>query len=384
MQWINFLHIYQPGNMNDYIIKEATQKSYLRIIRALEEHPQIKFTLNISGCLLTRWESLGYHDLFTRIKKLIDSGRLELVGTASYHPILPLISIGEAERQIKENEAILQKYFGANFKPRGFFFPEMAYGPAVAKLIKKLGYEYLILDEIACNGKLNQTDCAQVYLDKNSALKIIFRSRKISNSYVPESILKLLQSGKNNQIIVTATDGELYGLRYNDPTAIFENILTDPKLQTLTISEFIGAQKGAPVKVSASTWESTEKELKNKQPYAIWFNKKNKLQALLWRLAKVAEDSTEKFSKDKNIYWVRRHLARGLASCMFWWASAKDFRPVFGPVAWSPDEIEKGTNELVRAVRSITDSKSKPDKIKAEKLYLQIIKLTWTIHWKKF
>lgn len=384
MQWINFLHIYQPGNMNDYIIKEATQKSYLRIIRALEEHPQTRFTLNISGCLLTRWESLGYHDLFTRIKKLIDSGRLELVGTASYHPILPLISIGEAERQIKENEAILQKYFGANFKPRGFFFPEMAYSPAVAKLIKKLGYEYLILDEIACNGKLNQTDCAQVYLDKNSALKIIFRSRKISNSYVPESILKLLQSGKNNQTIITATDGELYGLRYNDPTAIFENILTDPKLQTLTISEFIGAQKGAPVKALASTWESTEKELKNKQPYAIWLNKKNRLQALLWRLARVAEDSTEKFSKDKNIYWVRRHLSRGLASCMFWWASAKDFRPVFGPIAWSPDEIEKGVSELVRAVRSIADPKSKPAKIKAEKLYLQIIKLTWATHWKKF
>lgn len=384
MQWINFLHIYQPGNMNDYAIKEATQKSYLRIIRALEEHPQTRFTLNISGCLLASWESLGYHDLFTRIKKLMDSGRLELVGTASYHPILPLISIGEAERQIKENEAILQKYFGANFKPRGFFFPEMAYSPAVAKLIKKLGYEYLILDEIACNGKLNQTDCAQVYLDKNSALKIIFRSRKISNSYVPESILKLLQSGEDNQTIITATDGELYGLRYGDPTAIFENILTDPKLQTLTVSEFIGAQKGIPVKALASTWESTEKELKAKQPYAIWLNKKNKLQTLLWQLAKVAENSTEKFSKDKNIYWVKRHLARGLVSCVFWWASAKDFRPVFGPVAWSPDEIEKGANELVRAVRSITDQKSKPDKIKAEKLYLQIIKLTWTTHWKKF
>ena len=65
--WINFLHIYQPINTDAYIIKEATDKSYWRIINALNEHPKINFTLNISGCLLLRWEELGYKKLIVNI-----------------------------------------------------------------------------------------------------------------------------------------------------------------------------------------------------------------------------------------------------------------------------------------------------------------------------
>jgi len=308
-----------------------------------------------------------------------------LVGTASFHPILPLIMNEEAVRQIKDNETILKKHFGKNFKPRGFFLPEMAYGIEAAKLIKKLGYEYLILDEIAYNGKLNQADCAKIYLDQNSGLKIIFRSRLLSNSYVPESILKILTGqGGGNKIIVTATDAELYGLRHGDPKAIFENILSSTELKTLTISEFINKKNTEPVSALSSTWESTEKELEEKKPYMLWQNKKNGLQNALWELAGLAQKSAKKFKNDKNKKWVKWHLERGLASCAFWWASKRDLRQVFGPIAWNPDKIERGANDLVRAVRSITDPKSKVEKIQAEKSYLKIIKLTWKSHWKNF
>ena len=63
MLWINFLHIYQPVNTDAYIIREATDRSYLRLIRALEEHSDLHFTFNISGCLFLRWKELGYHDI---------------------------------------------------------------------------------------------------------------------------------------------------------------------------------------------------------------------------------------------------------------------------------------------------------------------------------
>ena len=47
MLWINFLHIYQPANSDAFVIREATEKSYLRLIRALEEHPNLHFTFKI-------------------------------------------------------------------------------------------------------------------------------------------------------------------------------------------------------------------------------------------------------------------------------------------------------------------------------------------------
>lgn len=383
MLWINFLHLYQPANADDHTIKEATEKSYLRIIRALEEHPRVKFTLNINGCLIERWQELGYSNLIKRINRIIEKKQIELTGTAFYHPILPLVPEEEAVRQIKEQEKILKKHFGKHLPLRGFFLPEMAYGQEAGKLVKRLGYQWIIAGELSYNGKLNQVDFSKVYQDKTNKLKVIFRARNLSRSYVPHELTKIIKNSKNNKkIIITATDGELYGLKHNDPTAEFEKLLGLSKLRTQTISEFISGQKNTiKIEIIPGSWESTEKELKNNLPYALWFNKKNKIQNKLWQFAKFAYDIIKRHSKDKNYYWARWHLSRGLASCAFWWASARDFRHVFGPVAWGPDEIEKGANELVRSIRTLDKTTTRQTKIKAEKIYLNIKHMIWRKHW---
>lgn len=377
MIWINFLHLYQPANMDDYRIKEATELSYSRIVRALEEHPKTKFTINISGCLISRWENLGYSDLIKRIKNLIDKKQIELVGSAAYHPILPLISEGEAKRQIIENEEIIKKHFGP-IELKGFFFPEMAYGHKVAKIIKSMGYEYLILDEISRNGKLNQTDTKKIYLDKNSGLKIIFRERNLSKKYIPDELLK---QKSQNGFFITATDGELYGLRHLDPTGEFEKLLKNKNLVTKTISEFVAEKKPTEkINIVSSNWESTEEDIKRKNYYALWQNKKNKIQNELWRLASIAGKLEEKNKKDKNYYWARWHLVRGLASCTFWWASGENLGK-FSPLSWNPDEIERGTNELIRSIRALDNQKTRKEKIQSEKIYIKIKQLTWKHHW---
>ena len=103
------MHLYQPANASVHTIKEATKLSYWRLVRALEENPKIKFTLNITGCLLLRWDELGFSDLIKRINNLIKKGQIELTGSAAYHPILPLIPSEEIKRQIEENEFILKR-----------------------------------------------------------------------------------------------------------------------------------------------------------------------------------------------------------------------------------------------------------------------------------
>ncbi len=381
MKWLNFLHLYQPVNEDAHNIKEATEKSYLRIIRALEEHPNIKFTMNITGCLFLRWDELGYRDLISRIKKLIRKGQLELVSSAAYHPLLPLIPKEEAIEQIKENEKILKKYLGDNLKLYGFFFPEMAYSKDAAKIVRKLGYEWIIVDEIAYNGQLNKVDCSKIYLDKNSKLQVMFRSRLDSYNYVPEIVLKNLGEEKT-QTMVTATDGELYGLRHEDPTAELEKLLKQKDLETETFSNYIeGKEIEKEIKLLASCWDSGEDDLKNNSPYILWNDKQNKIQQKIWKLTGLAYKAYSKNKDDENKYWVRWHLVRGLASCTFWWASAKDFSHVYGPYAWNPDLIERGINELVRSVRAIEDEKSRKTKIKAEKLYIKIKRMVWNKHW---
>jgi len=380
--WINFLHLYQPANVDAYHIEEAVDKSYSRLVRALERHPQIKFNFNISGCLLLRLEELNRLDLVARIKELIDRGQIEITGTAAYHALLPLVSEAEVVKQIKENEIILQKYFGADFKPQGFFFPEMAYSPKVAKIVKKLGHKWIIVDEILYNGRLNQVDFSQVYTDQNSGLKVIFRSRHFSNSYVPDNLKNFFAK---NRVVITATDGELYGLRHEDPTGELEKILGADFFATQLISDFIATRKKTiPVKLLSGNWEATPIELKNREPYALWQKKNHEIQKALWGLADFAQAVSREHTKDKNYYWSRWHLVRGLASCTFWWASGRDFSHNFGPRAWSPDEIERGINELIRSIRSLHSHTTRATKIKAEKMYLQIQRLIWEKHWRYY
>ncbi len=400
LTWVNFLHWYQPANVDGHIIKEATEESYLRLIRALEEHAKIKFTINITGCLILRWEEYKYFDLIKRIRSLTKKGQIELTGSAAYHPILPLIPEKEAIRQIKENEDILKYFIDKKFKPKGFFLPELVYSSKVAKLIKKLGYKWLLLDEIAYNGKLpfyaklpmqpeamadkNKVDFNKVYYDANSKMKVVFRSRKYSKCYVPNFLRDEIKKKNHNNLYITATDAELYGLRHIDHTAVFEKLLKDERLATLTISEFISQRKAVEkIRPLACSWESTEKELKEGKPYILWHDKDNDIQQKLWKLASLVYQTVEKYKRDNNYGWARWHLVRGLASCTFWWASAKDFR-LFGPISWSPDEIERGSNELIRAIRVLDDVTTRKIKIRAEKLYIEIKQVVWKKHWRYY
>lgn len=381
MKWINFLHFYQPVHIDAHIVEEATDNSYLRIVRALLENPQAKFNFNINGCLILRWEELGYRHLIEDIKKLLDRGQIDLSGTAAYHPLIPLIPEKEAVRQIKENEAILARVF-SGYKPTGFFFPEMAYSPEAARLVKSLGYQWVILDEIAHWQISREIDYTVPYIDENSGLYAVLRERKASNSYVPKTIDDMLDKKDGREIIITTTDAELYGLRHTDKSRTLEKILKRPDLTTERISDFVraGKEQARKIKPLAHSWATGPEEFKKNEPFNLWREKDNIVQKKLWDLAEFVYNAIEKYRDDENYNWARWHFVRGLSSCTFWWASAKDFR-LFGPISWSPDEIERGTNELIRSIRALESEDSREYKLRAEKKYVEIKKIIWEQHW---
>lgn len=379
--WINLLHFYQPPTADNETVIEAAEKSYKRIISALERNPNIKMTLNFSGCVLEKLSQLGFNGLITSVKKLAESGQIELTSTAAYHPILPLLPPAEIERNIKVNQEIFVKFFGHDLKPKGFFLPELAYSKDVALIIKKFGFDWIILDQISAQGRLEDDfDFSHLYLDKTSGLKICFRSRELSQSYVPKTIFDLINSGKP-ALAITATDAELYGLRHADFSATFEKLLKRPELETKTVGQYLnGLPDSTDILPVASSWESTQAELKNNLPFALWQDGKNKIQVLLWQLANLAIATVNKYTDDINFSWARLHLDKGLSSCTFWWASARDFK-LFSSISWNPDEIERGVNQLIRSIRAIADPQSRDAKIQAEKLYINIKKKIWQKHW---
>lgn len=156
MFWLNLLHIYQPPEQKEKIIRKITVESYSQILNILKKHPKEKITLNINGSLTEQFAQYGFKNIIDDIRKLAEKGQIELVGSAKYHLILPLVSEQEIIHQIKLNNETNKKYFGKIYQPKGFFIPELAYSFKVAKTLKKLGYQWIVLDEIASNrGKNN-------------------------------------------------------------------------------------------------------------------------------------------------------------------------------------------------------------------------------------
>lgn len=377
--WINFLHFYLPPTAEKYQIAEAVQKSYEWILLMAEKYPDWRFTMNMTGCLTNALHENGYEKIIIRFKNLIAKGQVELVDSMSHHPIAPLVDQMVVKRQIKQQQEINQYFF--NVKPKGFFLPEMAYDKKIGKLLADLNYNWLILDEINLQGKLNQIDYNTAYFLNKTDLKIVFRSREWSLDYPPR---KLVKENLENipKFIITATDAELYGLRFVDFQGWLGRVLENPQIKTITTGEYLTLLKNIKaIKPLPGNWESLEKELNKKSLFTIWRSKNNKIQNLLWQLADIATQQLKQHPQDKNNQWAQNHLDRGLASCTFWWASNRDFK-LFGAPAWHPEEVEKGALELIKTIRTLNTEKE--IKLKAEKIYHQLKYLMWSTHWQKY
>src|SRR5680860_44068 len=280
--WINFLHLYQPPHQNGFVFGKVVDESYRRIVRILNLYDEVNFTLNVSGSLLEQLEFYQKMDVIEGLKKAAGEGKIELVSSAMFHPILPLLNKNEIKRQIDLNNKISQRLFGDVFQPKGFYLPEMSYSLEVAEVVQEMGFEWIILDEISFNGRLGSVDFEKVYEIESLKLKVIFRNREVSNSFVPESINKI-STGSQNKIIITATDGELYGHHHWDMERHIEENFANENIKRLKISDYISQfetfEKINPVD---SCWESSEEDLKNNKPYSFWNDSENILHKLLW------------------------------------------------------------------------------------------------------
>ncbi len=378
--WVNFLHLHQPPLQAPEILKKVSEESYKEIISIFNKFPEVKMTLNISGSLLELFQKNNQTEIIKAFKELVSSGRIEITSSAMYHPILPLISESEVLNQIRLNREKLEEVFGATHHPKGFFLPEMAYSQEVAKLVESAGFSWLILDEI--HYPLGKPNSSSSYRIKGTSLKVVFRNRIFSKSFPPESIIKNFNE-LENQILITAHDGEMYGHWHKDDQGFTDKVFANPAIKTITVSEYLEslttkAEEIEPLRVS---WESDLLEIKRGLPYAIWQNPKNKIQKKLWDFKNQAYSILQENKEDPNWKWAKKHYERGISSCAWWWASGRKL-DAFSPIAWNPTEIEKGALEILRSVRSL-DKLDLKTHLKLEKKFADLRKIIWLQHWQQ-
>ncbi len=364
--WAPLIHVYQPPNQEIEILKTIDKECYKPLFSIIEDHENAKFCLNINGVLIELLYEYELGDTMDLIKNLVSENKIEIVGTAKFHPILPLIPIKETQHQIQINEDLNRKEFG-RWQRKGFFPPEMAISGGVAKFIRDLGYKWVIVSGIACP---IEWPYDRIYKSPNG-LQLFFRDEILSNKIAFKSIstkefvkeLNIMykdkkQDYKNNSYIITAMDGETFGHHIKKYEKTFlgktlEIINENNDIEIVFISDLdkyfpIAEEKIVP---RESSWSTTIEDIKVGIPYPLWNHPENNIHKYYWKIMR-SMNNLINLVDDIDIIqnWEIKHYYttarwfydKCLYSCPTWWAN-----PEKG--MWSPNLIYKGVELIMKA-----------------------------------
>ncbi len=381
MYWANFLHIYQPAEQQPDVLEAIVAQSYRPLLEGLKKHKRVNLTLNISGALFELFDKYGYKDLIDILRDLGKENRIEFTSSTKYHALLPFLSEDEIIRQVKINDETNKFFLGGAYKPRGFFPPEMAYSENLPAIIYSLGFEWIILDEIAYDGYIERVDYKKIYKIAGSDLKVFFRERRLSNLIMSavvrsrESLLEAMaQDLKSGRYVLTAMDGETFGHHRPGLEKMLFDVFDAPEFELIKISDILSyygeIKEVLPVK---STWASSRKDIEENNQFLSWADSGNIIHK--WQREFTELILKEVYAMDKNnprYVLIREKTDLALSSDHFWWASAKPW--------WSLEMIEAGAYRLLDTMRHIPDV-SKKNFEEARNYYEKII--TTAFNWQR-
>ncbi|MDI6883213.1 MAG: UvrB/UvrC motif-containing protein [Patescibacteria group bacterium] len=371
MYWLNFLHIYQPPNQNPEILKKVVNESYRPLFKGLFKIKNVKLNLNINAGLTELLIKSGYFDVINSIYQLAKDSKIEFTESAKYHPLLPFLDKEEIIRQIKTNHQVNKKFFGSTFKPVCFFPPEMAYHPKIGKIVAKLGYQMIILDEIAFPDKL-RFSTESLFKLKGENLICLFRERRISNCLMSalvknrkEFLEVLAKDIKKNIYLCSGVDGETFGHHRPGLEKSFLKIVSLKRPKQIFFSELPKYFKvKREISPRASTWASSQMDIERGTQFYSWKDPENKIHQLQWKFLKYLKSQVKKRKVSKKIL---EKYDRAISSDQFFWASGEPW--------WSIEMIEKGAWEILEILKSLV--KNKKEFEIAKKYYFAIIFATF-------
>jgi alpha-amylase/alpha-mannosidase (GH57 family) len=332
----------------------------------LQEHENSVISLNLNANLIDMFHEFKIADSLEIIKDLRTDKKLEILSTAKYHPILPLILNNEAERQILLNENIHKSTF-ENWKRGGFFPPELSINSDVLKLIHDLGYKWIIMSGLACPVDWPYD---QIYTSPEG-LRLFFRDDILSNmiSFNSTSAKKFVshlktmfnnetQNDNNDKYVIIAMDSETFGHHHKNYEKLFlskalDLINDEDEIQTILVSDL---EKYFPTNKDKivpreSSWSTTDEDLQQKIPFPLWKNPNNNIHRFFWKMVENLNKMISHISNIENksapncqnyAITARWYYDRAICSDTTWWAN-----PDRG--IWSPNLTYEGIELLMKS-----------------------------------
>lgn len=132
---------------NRFIIEKVSHKSYLptnnMLVHLLEKHPDFKLSLSITGTLIEQLERFA-PEVLDSFKRLIDTGRVELVAETYHHSLAFFYSLAEFEAQVQMHADKLREVFGVT--PTSFRGTELSYNNDLASWAERKGYKAILAE----------------------------------------------------------------------------------------------------------------------------------------------------------------------------------------------------------------------------------------------
>lgn len=160
-----YLHVHQPWRVRDYsifdtshahdyfsddsetdrnnrkVLEKVAEKSYrpmnAALLRMLEKHPDFKVSLSITGTFIEQCEQWA-PDVLESFKRLVETGRVEIVGETYNHSLAFFYSRDEFERQVDMHKQKVQDVFGV--QTTSFRNTELSYNDDLGRWADEQGY----------------------------------------------------------------------------------------------------------------------------------------------------------------------------------------------------------------------------------------------------
>jgi alpha-amylase len=138
---------YKDKTSNERILHKVAEKSYIpanhRLQKLLQENPDFKLSLSITGTVLEQLE-LWSPEALQSFKDLAATGRVEIVAETYHHSLAFFYSRAEFEAQVAMHRQKVQDLFGQT--PQIFRNTELSYNNDIAYWADKAGYKGIITE----------------------------------------------------------------------------------------------------------------------------------------------------------------------------------------------------------------------------------------------
>jgi alpha-amylase len=270
---------------NKKILNKVAYKCYLpanrKMLELLERHPEFKISYSLSGVFLDQLEEFSPETLDS-FKRLVDTGRVEILSETYYHSLSFLYSKKEFFKQVEKHRKRVKELFGV--EPKVFRNTELIYNNEIAIEVEKMGYKGILAEGV--DRILEWRSPNFIYKPQGTKdIKLLLKNYKLSDdiafrfsskewSEFPLTADKYAQwvnsVNGNGQVINLFMDYETFGEHQWEDTGIFNfldafpgEVLKHPDNNFVTPSEAIAkydavSELDVPYYVS---WADVERDL---------------------------------------------------------------------------------------------------------------------------